>query len=37
VLDLSQLTFIDSTGLRLAVTEHERATMDGFEVVYSPG
>src|SRR3954453_14655747 len=31
VLDLSQLRFIDSTGLRLAVIEHHRATMDGFE------
>src|SRR3954451_16947535 len=31
VLDLSHLTFIDSTGLRLAVMEHHRATMDGFE------
>src|SRR3954465_2566781 len=31
VLDLSQLRSIDSTGLRLAVIEHHRATMDGFE------
>ena len=31
VLDLSHLRFIDSTGLRLAVIEHHRATMDGFE------
>jgi anti-sigma B factor antagonist len=31
VLDLSHLKFIDSTGLRLAVIEHHRATMDGFE------
>jgi anti-anti-sigma factor len=31
VLDLSHLAFIDSTGLRLAVIEHHRATMDGFD------
>jgi anti-sigma B factor antagonist len=31
VLDVSGLTFIDSTGLRLAVIEHDHATMDGFE------
>src|SRR3954466_6905564 len=31
VLDLSPLAFIDSTGLRLAVMEHHRATMDGFD------
>jgi|GraSoiStandDraft_4_1057263.scaffolds.fasta_scaffold1088745_1 anti-sigma B factor antagonist len=31
VLDLSHLSFIDSTGLRLAVIEHHRATMDGFD------
>jgi anti-anti-sigma factor len=33
VLDLSQLTFIDASGLRLAVTEHQRAACDGFEFV----
>ena len=31
VLDLSHLAFIDSTGLRLAVIEHQRAMVDGFE------
>jgi anti-sigma B factor antagonist len=31
VLDLSHLSFIDSSGLRLAVIEHHRATMDGFD------
>jgi anti-anti-sigma factor len=31
VLDLSHLRLIDSTGLRLAVIEHHRATMDGFD------
>ncbi len=33
ILDLTSLEFIDSTGLRLAVTEHDRASMDGFEFV----
>ena len=33
ILDLTGLEFIDSTGLRLAVTEHGRASMDGFEFV----
>ena len=33
VLDLSELTFIDASGLRLAVTEHQRAACDGFEFV----
>jgi anti-sigma B factor antagonist len=33
ILDLSRLTFIDSTGLRLAVAEHRRAELDGFDFV----
>ena len=33
ILDLARLDFIDSTGLRLAVTEHDRAGMNGFEFV----
>ena len=33
ILDLTGLEFIDSTGLRLAVTEHDRASLDGFEFV----
>jgi anti-anti-sigma factor len=33
VLDLSDLAFIDSTGLRLTVAEHQRATQDGFDLV----
>jgi anti-sigma B factor antagonist len=33
VLDLSGLTFIDSTGLTLAVTEHQRAAQEGVELV----
>jgi anti-sigma B factor antagonist len=33
ILDLSTLRFMDSTGIRLAVTEHQRATADGFDFV----
>ena len=33
ILDLTGLEFIDSTGLRLAVIEHDRAAADGFEFV----
>jgi anti-anti-sigma factor len=33
VLDLSELAFIDSTGLHLAVDEYKRAAADGFEFV----
>jgi anti-sigma B factor antagonist len=33
VLDVSGLQFIGSTGLHLAVEEHQRATTDGFEFV----
>jgi anti-sigma B factor antagonist len=33
ILDLSRLTFIDSSGLRLALTEHRRAEADGFDFV----
>jgi anti-anti-sigma factor len=33
ILDVTSLEFIDSTGLRLAVIEHGRANMDGFEFV----
>jgi anti-sigma B factor antagonist len=33
IIDLSGLQFIDSTGLRLAVEEYQRATADGFELV----
>jgi anti-sigma B factor antagonist len=33
VLDLSRLTFIDSTGLTLAVTEYQRAAREGVELV----
>jgi anti-sigma B factor antagonist len=33
IIDVSGLRFIDSTGLRLAVTEHQRAQADGFELV----
>jgi anti-sigma B factor antagonist len=33
ILDLSGLAFIDSTGLRLAIAEHRRAELDGFDFV----
>jgi anti-sigma B factor antagonist len=33
VLDLSELSFIDSTGLALTVTEYQRASRDGFDLV----
>ena len=33
ILDVTALEFIDSTGLRLAIVQHDRATMDGFEFV----
>jgi anti-sigma B factor antagonist len=33
ILDVGALVFMDSTGLRLALMEHERATRDGFEFV----
>lgn len=33
VLDVSGLTFIDSTGLNLALDEHRRALADGYEFV----
>jgi anti-sigma B factor antagonist len=33
VLDVSGLQFIDSTGLRLAVEEYQRARADGFDFV----
>lgn len=33
ILDLSRVTFIDSTGLRLAIAEHRRAELDGFDFV----
>lgn len=33
ILDLSKLAFINSTGLRLAIREHRRAELDGFDFV----
>ena len=33
ILDVTDLRFIDSTGLRLVVVEHEHSSMDGFEFV----
>jgi anti-anti-sigma factor len=37
VLDLSQLEFVDSTGLNLAIREHLRASLDGFRLVLVQG
>ena len=36
VLDLSNLTFLDSTGLRAVVTAHERAAEQGRRVHHHP-
>lgn len=33
ILDVSGLTFIDSTGLNLALDEHRRALADGYQFV----
>jgi anti-anti-sigma factor len=37
ILDLSQLTFLDSTGLRAVVTAHERARENGRRLVIVRG
>jgi len=37
VLDLSELEFVDSTGLGLAVREHLRASLEGFRLVLVRG
>ena len=37
VLDLSALTFLDSTGLRLMVTAHQRAEKEGRRLVIVKG
>jgi len=37
VLDLSELDFVDSTGLGLAVREHLRASLEGFRLVLVRG
>jgi anti-anti-sigma factor len=37
VLDLSEVTFIDSTGLRLLIGEWERSRRDGFDLVFVKG
>jgi anti-anti-sigma factor len=33
ILDLSRLTFMDSSGMALAASEHRRAVADGFDFV----
>jgi anti-anti-sigma factor len=37
VLDLSELEFVDSTGLNLAIREHLRASLDGYRLVLVRG
>lgn len=37
MLDLSELGFVDSTGLNLAIREHLRASLDGFRLVLVQG
>jgi anti-anti-sigma factor len=37
VLDLRDVTFIDSTGLRLLIGEWERSRRDGFDLVFVKG
>jgi anti-sigma B factor antagonist len=37
ILDLGGLRFMDSTGLRLALTWHAAAQQDGFEIAFAPG
>ncbi len=37
VLDLSELGFVDSTGLSLAIREHLRASLEGFRLVLVHG
>ena len=37
IVDLGGLFFMDSTGLRLALTWHAAAQQDGFEIAFAPG
>ena len=37
VLDLSELEFVDSTGLNFAIREHLRSSLDGFNLVLVQG
>jgi len=37
LVDLGGLLFMDSTGLRLALTWHAAAQRDGFEIAFAPG
>ena len=37
IVDLGGLSFMDSTGLRIALKWHEAAERDGFEIGFAPG
>ena len=37
IVDLGRLSFMDSTGLRIALKWHEAAQRDGFEIGFAPG
>ena len=37
IVDLGGLSFMDSTGLRLALKWHEAAERDGFQIGFAPG
>jgi anti-sigma B factor antagonist len=37
IVDLGGLSFMDSTGLRIALKWHQAAERDGFEVRFAPG
>jgi anti-sigma B factor antagonist len=37
IVDLGGLSFMDSTGLRLALKWHAAASQDGFEIGFAPG
>lgn len=37
IVDLGSLSFMDSTGLKIALKWHEAAHQDGFEIGFAPG
>ena len=37
IVDLGGLSFMDSTGLRIALKWHQAAERDGFEIGFAPG
>jgi stage II sporulation protein AA (anti-sigma F factor antagonist) len=37
IVDLGSLSFMDSTGLKIALKWHEAAQQDGFEIGFAPG